>query len=76
MIRMMVNVEYATPRTAQMGSVDAMVSTQSSTCSPSAIMVEMIFAVSVERMFALTPLPMPSASTTTVEFSPCGTMST
>ena len=72
----MLKVEYATPRTLQIGRVCAMVSTQSSSVSPSAIMVEMILEVSVERMLAFTPLPNPSASTMTVELSPCSTTST
>ena len=75
-MRMMVNVEYATLRTSQTGSVAAMVETQSSMVMSLAIMVEMIFAVSVERMFAFTPLPRPSARTTTVALSPCSTIST
>ena len=65
--RMMVKVEYATPRTAHTGRVAAMVATQSSIFIFSAIMVEMILAVRVERMLAFTPLPRPSASTMTVE---------
>ena len=72
----MVNVEYATPRTEHTGNVAAMVETQSSTESPSAIIVEMILAVSVDKMLAFTPLPSPSASTTTEEFSPSSTTST
>ena len=67
---MIVKVEYATPRTEQIGRVAAMVDTHSSRDSPSAIMVEMILLVSVERMLAFTPLPSPSASTITVESSP------
>ena len=73
---MMVNVEYATPRTEHTGSVAAMVETHSSMGRPSAIMVEMILAVRVERMLAFTPLPRPSARTITVEFSSCSTTST
>ena len=73
---MMVKVEYATPRTEHIGSVAAIVSTQSSMESPSAIMVEIIFEVSVERMLAFTPLPSPSASTITDERSPSSTTST
>ena len=73
---MMVKVEYATPRTEHTGSVAAMVDTQSSRLSPSAIMVEMILLVSVDRMLAFTPLPRPSARTMTVELSPCSTIST
>ena len=65
----MVNVEYAMPRLLQTGSVAAMVSTQSSNRSPAASIVERILLVSVERMLAFTPLPSPSASTITVEFS-------
>ena len=42
---------------------------------PAAIMVEMIFEVRVERMLALTPLPSPSASTMTDEFSSLSTIS-
>ncbi len=72
----MVKVEYATPRTEQMGRVLAMVCTQSSSDSPCAIMVEIILLVSVDRMLALTPLPSPSANTMTVESSPCSTTST
>ena len=52
-----------------MGSVAAMVSTQSSSDRPSAIIVEMIFDVRVDKMLALTPLPRPSASTTTASSS-------
>jgi hypothetical protein len=74
--RSMVNVEYAMPRCEQTGSVSAMVFTHSSMGSPSAIMVDMIFAVSVDNMLAFTPLPSPSASTTTVDRSPCSTIST
>ena len=44
-----------------------MVATQSSIFIFSAIMVEMILAVRVERMLAFTPLPRPSANTMTVE---------
>jgi hypothetical protein len=65
----MVNVEYAMPRVWQTGSVAAMVSTQSSRRSPAASMVESSLEVSVERMFAFTPLPSPSARTMIVEFS-------
>ena len=72
----MVKVEYATPRTEHIGRVAAMVETQSSSFISSDIMVEIILEVRVERMLAFTPLPRPSASTTTVEFSPCSTMST
>ncbi len=50
--------------------------THSSRGMPSAIMVEMILEVRVERMLAFTPLPRPSASTTTVELSPCSIIST
>ena len=71
-----VNVEYATPLTEQIGRVAAMVETHSSRQMPSAIIVEMIFDVSVERMLALTPLPSPSARTIMVESSLCSTMST
>ena len=60
----------ATCRTEQIGRVAAMVSTQSSSESPSAIIVEIIFEVRVERILAFTPLPRPSARTITVEFSP------
>jgi len=42
-----------------------MVATQSSMLIPPATIVEMIFDVRVERMFAFTPLPSPSASTMT-----------
>ena len=63
---MMVNVEYATPRTLHTGRVAAMVSTASTSFMPAAIMVEIILLVSVESMLALTPLPRPSASTSTV----------
>ena len=62
----MVNVEYATFLTEHTGKVAATVSTQSSSESPSAIMVEIILEVSVESMLALTPLPSPSARTMTV----------
>ena len=58
------------------GSVAAMVATHSSTGSPSAIIVEMMRDVRVDRILAFTPLPSPSASTITVEFSSCSTMST
>ena len=73
---MMVKVEYATPRTEHIGRVAAMVATHSSSGRPSAIIVDIIFEVRVERMLALTPLPSPSASTMTVEFSSCSIMST
>ena len=56
-------VEYATPLTEQIGKVAAMVSTQSSIVKPSAIIVEMILDVSVDKILAFTPLPKPSAST-------------
>ncbi len=46
----MVKVEYATPRTEQIGSVAAMVETHSSMESPAAIMVEMIFEVKDEKV--------------------------
>ena len=52
-----------------MGSVAAMVETHSSSDMPSAIIVDIIFEVSVERILALTPLPSPSASTMTDESS-------
>lgn len=71
-----VKVEYATPLTEQIGKVAAMVSTQSSIVKPSAIIVEMILDVSVDKILAFTPLPKPSASTITVEFSSCSTTST
>ena len=53
-------------RTLQMGRVRVTVRTHSSTGMPLAIMVAMILEVSVERIFALTPLPRPSASTRVV----------
>ena len=43
---------------------------------PSAIMVEMILEVSVDKMLAFTPLPSPSDRTMTVESSPVSTIST
>ena len=52
-----------------MGKVAAIVATQSSTGRSLAIIVEMILEVSVARILALTPLPRPSARTTTVELS-------
>jgi type III pantothenate kinase len=70
-----IEVEYATPLTEQTGSVAAIVSTHSSRERPSASIVEMIFEVSVERILALTPLPKPSESTTTVELSSGSTIS-
>ena len=73
---MMVKVEYATPRTEQTGSVAAMVDTHSSSGRPSASMVEIILEVRVERIDAFTPLPRPSESTMTIEFSSGSTMST
>ena len=76
LIWMMVNVEYATCLTLQIGSVAAMVDTQSSRVSEFAIIVEIILAVSVERMLAFTPLPRPSASATMVESSPPEVIST
>ena len=76
MMCIIVNVEYATPRTEQTGSVAAIVDTHSSRGSPAAIIVEIILDVSVERMLALTPLPSPSARTITVESSFCSTIST
>ena len=72
---MIVKVEYATPRTEQTGSVAAMVETHSSKGKSAAIMVEMILEVSVDRILAFTPLPIPSASTITVESPLCSTMS-
>ena len=72
----MVNVEYATPRTEQIGKVAAIVETQSSKDKPSAIIVEIILEVSVDKILAFTPLPKPSAKTITEEFSPCSTKST
>ena len=72
----MVKVEYATPRTEQIGKVAAIVETQSSRESPAAIIVEMIFDVSVDKILAFTPLPKPSANTTIVEPSSLLTMST
>ena len=59
----MVKVEYATPRSEQTGRVLAMVSTASSSVAPEDSMVAMILLVRVDKMFALTPLPSPSAST-------------
>ena len=59
-----------------MGSVAAMALTHSSSGSPSAIMVEMMREVRMERILALTPLPSPSASTSTCESSPCPAVST
>jgi hypothetical protein len=58
-------VEYATPLTEHIGKVAAIVETQSSILRPSAIIVEMILEVSVERILAFTPLPRPSANTIT-----------
>jgi len=58
-----VNVEYATFLTEQTGSVAAIVATHSSIEIPSAIIVEIIFDVRVERILAFTPLPSPSAKT-------------
>ena len=63
-------------RTEQMGSVAAMALTHSSNGRPSAIMVEMMREVRMERILAFTPLPRPSASTSTEESSPCPTAST
>ena len=71
-----VNVEYATPLTEQIGRVLAIVSTQSVMDRPSDIIVEIILPVSVDRILALTPLPSPSANTITVESSPDSTTST
>ncbi len=48
-----------------MGKVAAMVSTHDSRLMPLATMVEMIVEVSVDKMLAFTPLPRPSAKTTT-----------
>ena len=72
----MVKVEYATPLTEHIGRVAAIVDTHSSREIPSAIIVEIIFDVRVDKILAFTPLPRPSASTITVESSPCGTTST
>ena len=71
-----VNVEYATPRTEQMGRVAAIVDTHSSIERLFAIIVDIIFDVNVDKILALTPLPSPSAKTITVEFSFCSTIST
>ena len=60
---MIVKVEYATPRKEHTGRVAAMVDTHSSIGRPAAIIVDMIFDVSVESMLAFTPEPRPSAST-------------
>ena len=73
---MIVNVEYATPLTEQTGNVAAIVETHSSIGRPSAIIVDIILDVSVERILAFTPLPRPSARTITVEFSFSSTIST
>ena len=54
------------PRSLQTGRVWAIVSTVSSIEAPRLIIVEIIFDVSVERMFALTPLPRPSERTSSV----------
>ena len=54
------------PRSLHTGSVCAIVSTVSSIVAPRFIIVEMIFEVRVERMLALTPLPSPSESTSSV----------
>ena len=59
-------VEYATPRTLHTGSDCRMVSTQSSMAMSLETIVQRILEVRVERMFALTPLPSPSASTSVV----------
>ena len=59
-------VAYATPRTLHTGSVCTTVSTHSSMPTSLDIMVQRILEVRVARMFALTPLPSPSASTTVV----------
>ena len=53
-----------------------MVWTQSARVRPFDIMVQMILAVRVDRMLAFTPLPSPSARTTTREPSSCSTIST
>ena len=58
------------------GNVAAIVETQSSSFNPSAIIVEIIFDVSVDKILALTPLPRPSAKTITWELSPWFTIST
>ena len=54
-------------RTLQMGSVFATVSTQDSMVAPSRSIVPRIFDVRVARMFAFTPLPIPSARITISE---------
>ena len=54
-------VEYATCRSWQIGSVSTIVSTHSSNAAPFKNMVPSILEVSVDKILALTPLPMPSA---------------
>ena len=56
-------------RTLQMGSVSTIVSTHSSSVAPFKNMVPRILDVSVARMLAFTPLPMPSARIMMLESS-------
>ena len=59
-------VEYATPRTLHTGRDCTIVSMQSSMETSLETIVHRILEVSVERIFAFTPLPSPSARTSVV----------
>ncbi|MPM94276.1 hypothetical protein SDC9_141422 [bioreactor metagenome] len=59
-----VNVAYAMFLSLQIGSVFTTVSIVSYISAPPFNIVDVIFAVSVAKMLALTPLPKPSAITT------------
>ena len=61
------NVAYATPFTLDTGRVFIRVSTASSMGSPSLSSVPRILELMVANMFALTPLPIPSARMSILE---------
>ena len=69
-------VEYATPRCLQTGREPAIVSMHSSSGTFAAAIVHKILLVSVDKMLAFTPLPMPSASTRVAPPSAAGIIST
>ena len=71
-----VNVEYARCLTEHTGSASATAFTQFAIGRFSAIILEIIVAVSVDSMQAFTPLPSPSASTATIDPSSHCTFST
>ncbi len=66
---MIVKVEYANPLTLHVGSVFSNVSKTSKMSLPRRSIVDAIFDVNVERIFALTPLPKPSLNTIIFEDS-------